>query len=182
MGGFFSKLYFYWAIKGREFRIVMVGLDGAGKTTILNQMKLGEPQHTVPTIGFNLEKVSFGGVEFNTWDIGGQQKIRPLWEYYLSGIHAVIFVIDSADTARLREAMEELEKIRCNRDVTGKPFVIFANKQDLPGAIHPEELFNQIRVLFKETDTVHVFPVSAIVNEGITEGMVWLLDELCKRC
>ena len=79
----------------------MVGLDGAGKTTILYKLKLGEVVSTVPTIGFNVESVRHNRLEMDVWDIGGQEKIRPLWRHYFQGTDAVIFVVDSLDEERL---------------------------------------------------------------------------------
>lgn len=78
----------------------MIGLDGAGKTTMLYQIKLGEAPSTVPTIGFNVEKVKFKNVEFTLWDIGGQTNIRKLWNFYYDNTDAVIFMVDSSDSER----------------------------------------------------------------------------------
>merc|ERR1712224_404516 len=87
-----------------EQGILMVGLDAAGKTTILYKLKLGEVQNTKPTIGFNVESVTFKNVVFNVWDVGGQHKLRALWKHYYTGVGGVIFVIDSADKDRIQEA------------------------------------------------------------------------------
>ena len=85
-------------------KIMMLGLDGAGKTTILYQMKLNETMSTVPTIGFNVEEVNYRGLTFNVWDIGGQTKLRNLWHHYFQGSDAIIYVLDSADEERLELA------------------------------------------------------------------------------
>merc|ERR1719449_328928 len=102
----------------REMRILMVGLDAAGKTTILYKLKLGEVVNTIPTIGFNVETVQYQDIEFTVWDVGGQEKIRPLWRHYYANNSGIIFVVDSADTDRLNDennmagsAKEEL--MRC---------------------------------------------------------------------
>merc|ERR1711860_8695 len=93
-------------------RILMVGLDGAGKTTILYKIKLDDDVTTVPTIGFNVETVQLRNIKFTIWDVGGQDKIRQLWKHYFQNTQAVIFVVDSADRVRLeKEAKEELEKL-----------------------------------------------------------------------
>ena len=84
-----------------QARIVMLGLDAAGKTTLLYKLKLGEVVTTIPTIGFNVERVKYKNIDFTVWDVGGQDKIRPLWRYYYENIQAVVFLIDSNDTERI---------------------------------------------------------------------------------
>merc|ERR1719473_1563435 len=95
----------------QEMRILMVGLDAAGKTTILYKLKLGEVVTTLPTVGFNVETVQYKNINFNVWDIGGQDKIRKLWRYYYQNTNGVIFVIDSSDRDRIQDAREELKKM-----------------------------------------------------------------------
>lgn len=81
----------------KQVRILMVGLDAAGKTTILYKLKLGEVVTTIPTIGFNVETVEYKNISFTVWDVGGQDKIRPLWRHYFQNTHGLIFVVDSND-------------------------------------------------------------------------------------
>ena len=85
-------------------KILLLGLDGAGKTTILYQMKLNESITSVPTVGFNVEEVNYKGLQFTVWDIGGQSKLRDLWHHYYSGSDAVIYVLDAADEERIELA------------------------------------------------------------------------------
>jgi GTPase SAR1 family protein len=92
-------------------RIVMLGLDNAGKTTILYKLKVGQVVQTTPTIGFNVETVSRKNVTFSVWDVGGQDQIRGLWRHYFLNTQAVIFVVDSNDNNRLKEARDELWKV-----------------------------------------------------------------------
>merc|ERR1712029_259602 len=95
----------------QQMRILMVGLDAAGKTSILYKLKLGEIVTTIPTIGFNVETVEYKNISFTVWDVGGQDKIRPLWRYYYQGTNALIYVVDSNDRDRSEDAREELSKI-----------------------------------------------------------------------
>ncbi|CAN6450998.1 unnamed protein product [Victoria cruziana] len=95
----------------REMRILMVGLDAAGKTTILYKLKLGEIVTTIPTIGFNVETVEYKNVSFTVWDVGGQDKIRPLWRHYFQNTQGLIFVVDSNDKDRIVEARDELHRM-----------------------------------------------------------------------
>lgn len=97
--GLFQSLFARWG--KREMRILMVGLDAAGKTTILYKLKLGEIVTTIPTIGFNVETVEYKNISFTVWDVGGQDKIRPLWRHYFTNTDGLIFVVDSNDAVRL---------------------------------------------------------------------------------
>merc|ERR1712193_121136 len=95
----------------KQMRILMVGLDAAGKTTILYKLKLGEIVTTIPTIGFNVETVEYKNICFTVWDVGGQDKIRPLWRHYFQNTQGLIFVVDSNDRERITEAQEELQRM-----------------------------------------------------------------------
>merc|ERR1712193_601838 len=110
MGLAFTKIW-QRLIGKTEMRILMVGLDAAGKTTILYKLKLGEVVTTIPTIGFNVETVEYKNIRFTVWDVGGQDKIRPLWRYYYQGTQGLIFVVDSNDRDRVEDAREELKKM-----------------------------------------------------------------------
>merc|ERR1719181_266510 len=116
-------------------RILMVGLDAAGKTTILYKLKLGEVVTTIPTVGFNVEEVQYKNINFTVWDVGGQDKIRPLWRHYYSNTDALIWVVDSSDTDRIEIAQEEFHKTCSEADLAGACVLVFANKMDLPDAM-----------------------------------------------
>ncbi|KAL2231315.1 UNVERIFIED_CONTAM: ADP-ribosylation factor 2 [Sesamum indicum] len=110
MGLSFTKLFSRLFAK-KEMRILMVGLDAAGKTTILYKLKLGEIVTTIPTIGFNVETVEYKNISFTVWDVGGQDKIRPLWRHYFQNTQGLIFVVDSNDRDRVVEARDELHRM-----------------------------------------------------------------------
>ncbi|KAK5800551.1 hypothetical protein VI817_002763 [Penicillium citrinum] len=159
MGGQVSKMM--GKIFGtKEMRILMLGLDAAGKTSkdtfffgigyinstqlltwtlaILYKLKLSNQDvTTIPTVGFNVESVTYKNVKFNVWDVGGQDKIRPLWRHYYSGTQGLIFVVDSSDTARMEEARSELHKIINDREMKDALLLVFANKQDIGGRTYP---------------------------------------------
>ncbi|KAH8418150.1 hypothetical protein KR009_001141 [Drosophila setifemur] len=125
--------------------VVMLGLDSAGKTTALYRLKFDQYLNTVPTIGFNCEKVhgTIGkakGVHFLVWDVGGQEKLRPLWRSYTRCTDGILFVIDSVDSERMEEAKMELMRTAKCPDNQGVPVLILANKQDLPNACSAKEL------------------------------------------
>lgn len=128
MGALFSRLFDRLFGK-KEMRILMVGLDAAGKTTILYKLKLGEIVTTIPTIGFNVETVEYKNVNFTVWDVGGQDKIRPLWRHYFQNTQGLIFVVDSNDRERLNEARDELNRMLSEDELRDAVLLVFANKQ-----------------------------------------------------
>ena len=132
---------------GRQHcRILMLGLDAAGKTTLLYQLKLGEHTATVPTLGFNVETVSYRNIEFMVWDMGGQDAIRPLWRHYYENCQALIFVVDSADEERLIEAKEELHKLMEEEQLSNACLLVYANKQDMPEAKSVQEVADALEL------------------------------------
>ncbi|CAI5790142.1 ADP-ribosylation factor-like [Podarcis lilfordi] len=123
---------------GTEARILLLGLDAAGKTTLLYKLKLNETVTTIPTIGFNVETIQpINNVSFTMWDVGGQDRIRVLWRHYHPNSDGLVFVVDSADCTRFEEAKSELEALLETKDLQDVPVVLLANKQDLPGALPP---------------------------------------------
>ncbi|KAJ4623479.1 Arf GTPase arl1 [Exophiala dermatitidis] len=130
MGGSISK-YFSNLIWGKkDIRILILGLDNAGKTTLLYRLKIGEVVTTIPTIGFNVESVQYGNLNFDVWDLGGQTSIRPYWRSYYANTAAVIFVIDSTDIERLEIAADELRSMLNEDELKDAALLVFANKQD----------------------------------------------------
>ncbi|XP_060146053.1 ADP-ribosylation factor 2 isoform X11 [Globicephala melas] len=130
MGNVFEKL-FKSLFGKKEMRILMVGLDAAGKTTILYKLKLGEIVTTIPTIGFNVETVEYKNISFTVWDVGGQDKIRPLWRHYFQNTQGLIFVVDSNDRERVNEAREELTRMLAEDELRDAVLLVFVNKQAL---------------------------------------------------
>ncbi|XP_038156677.1 ADP-ribosylation factor 4-like isoform X2 [Cyprinodon tularosa] len=107
MGTIISQIFSRFTSK-IPVRILMVGLDAAGKTSLLYRLKLGEVVTTIPTIGFNVEMVEYKNISFTVWDVGGQSVIRPLWRHYYTNSQGLIFVVDSNDPQRIKEAVENL--------------------------------------------------------------------------
>ena len=121
-----------------------MGLDAAGKTTILYKLKLGEIVTTIPTIGFNVETVEYKNISFTVWDVGGQDKIRPLWRHYFQNTEGLIFVVDSNDRERIAEARDELNRMLAEDELREAVLLVFANKQDLPHAMNPAEITDKL--------------------------------------
>ncbi|SPT17786.1 unnamed protein product [Triticum aestivum] len=143
MGLAFGKLFSRLFAK-KEMRILMVGLDAAGKTTILYKLKLGEIVTTIPTIGFNVETVEYKNISFTVWDVGGQDKIRPLWRHYFQNTQGLIFVVDSNDRDRVVEARDELHRMLNEDELRDSVLLVFANKQDLPNAMNAAEITDKL--------------------------------------
>ncbi|KLO18052.1 ARF/SAR superfamily [Schizopora paradoxa] len=160
----------------KERRILMVGLDAAGKTTILYKLKLGEVVTTIPTIGFNVETVEYKSTTFTVWDVGGQDKIRPLWRHYYQNIEGIIFVVDSNDRERLREAGEELDRMLREDELKDAVLLVYANKQDLPDAATIPEIEDKVLGVHKNDSkrSWHVESAVATSGDGLTEGLEWL--------
>ena len=153
-------------------RILMLGLDAAGKTTILYKLKLNETVTTIPTIGFNVETVSPAkNVTFTVWDVGGQKKLRALWRHYYHGAEGLVYVVDSSDRERIHEAREELLGVLEEDEMFGVPVVVIANKQDLPRAAPAAELAEKLQLTQHEANPWHIQQAVALSGEGIYEAM-----------
>ncbi|KAM9754980.1 ADP-ribosylation factor 4-like [Menidia menidia] len=165
----------------KQMRILMVGLDAAGKTTILYKLKLGEIVTTIPTIGFNVETVEYKNISFTVWDVGGQDKIRPLWRHYFQNTQGLIFVVDSNDRERVTESAEELSKMLQEDELKDAVLLVFANKQDLPNALSVSELTERLGLQALRNKTWHIESTCATQGTGLYEGLDWLSKELSKN-
>ena len=162
----------------KETRLLILGLDGAGKTTILYKLKLGEVVTTIPTIGFNVETVECQNDSFTVWDIGGQDKIRPLWRHYYQNTHGLIFVLDSNDYGRFNEAKDELMTILEEDELKNAALLIFANKQDLQDALDKEMITEKLGLNTVKNRSWFIQISSAITGDGLKEGLQWLSDQI----
>jgi ADP-ribosylation factor-like protein 1 len=174
MGGtlsLFSKLI--WSKK--EIRILILGLDNAGKTTLLYRLKIGEVVTTIPTIGFNVESVTYKNLNFNVWDLGGQTSIRPYWRCYFANTAAVVFVVDSTDIERLQTAADELSAMLNEEELRDAALLVFANKQDQPGAKGAGDISEALRLGELKDRNWSIMACSAIDGRGVNEGMDWLV-------
>jgi len=163
--------------KKQKIRILLLGLDAAGKTTILSQLKLGEAKATVPTVGFNVEEVRYKNLTFDVWDVGGQDRLRPLWRHYYRGASGIIFAVDSSDDARFNLAKTELHKLAQEVELQFATICVLANKQDVDGAISAKQLGEILEVDSLEAPHI-VLPTVARTGEGLEEAMTWLSDHI----
>ena len=153
----------------------MLGLDAAGKTTTLYKLKLGDTINTMPTIGFNVEEVQYKKVNFTVWDVGGQEKMRPLWRHYYQGVNGLIYLVDSGDVDRLEEARDELHSIIQDYGFPQDASVlVFANKQDLPNALKPNEIASHLKLQSLHGRKWNCQGTIATKADGLYDGLEWL--------
>ncbi|EFN82659.1 GTP-binding ADP-ribosylation factor-like protein 1 protein [Harpegnathos saltator] len=203
-GGLLS--YFRNLLGSREMRILILGLDGAGKTTILyrfdlaltgpylgyhyrfcaiqcylHKLQVGEVVTTIPTIGFNVEQVTYKNLKFQVWDLGGQTSIRPYWRCYYSNTDAIIYVVDSADRDRIGISKDELIYMLREEELQGAILVVLANKQDMTGCLSVAEVHQALGLDALKNRTFQIFKTSATKGEGLDQAMDWLSNALQSR-
>jgi len=173
-----------------EFRVLILGVDKAGKTTLLEKLKSIylkggglPPDRVVPTVGLNIGRIEDANAKLVFWDLGGQVGLRAIWEKYYEEAHAIMYVIDAATASSFEDAKSALDKVIRHEHLRGAPLLIVANKQDLPGVINDEEL--ALFLNLKELDErPYMFQaVSAYDGRGIKSGIDWLVEQMekCKR-
>ncbi|XP_031785077.1 ADP-ribosylation factor-like protein 5B [Nasonia vitripennis] len=178
MGLLFSKL---WSLFGNEeHKIVMVGLDNAGKTTILYQFLMNEVVHTSPTIGSNVEEVVWKNIHFIMWDLGGQQSLRAAWSTYYTNTEFIIVVIDSMDRERLGVIREELYSMLERDELNKAAVLVYANKQDLKGSMSATEISRQLDLTSIKKHPWHIQSCCALTGEGLYQGLEWIVGRLKK--
>jgi len=170
-------------------QVAMLGLDGAGKSTVLYRLKFNDYIDTVPTVGFNCERVrgTFGnsrGVTFVMWDVGGQDRVRPLWRAYTRSADGIIFIVDSADVERLEEARVELSRTAKTPEAAGVPVLIIANKQDLLRARGPgdiEQALGLSELSVGGSRLCSVAAACAITGEGLDVALEQLYNMIIQH-
>jgi len=176
----FTKIWQRMVSK-EEMRILMLGLDAAGKTTVLYKLKLGEVVTTIPTVGFNVESVEYKNISFTVWDVGGQDKIRRLWRHYFLGTQGLVFVVDSSDRDRVEDAREELMKVLGEVEMRDAALLVLANKQDLPNAMPAAELTEKLGLQGFRARRWYIQSTCATSGDGLYEGMDWMSRVLSSR-
>ena len=158
---------------------IMVGLDNAGKTTILWKLKLGETKQTVPTVGFNVETIVYNGHELAVFDVGGQDKLRQLWGDHYRNAFGIAFVVDASDRERLAKAREALQGMLIDAELRGKPLLVFANKQDLPGCMTATQLATSLGLRTAACASPwHVQACTSLTGDGLYPGLAWYAEAL----
>eukprot|EP00415_Alexandrium_ostenfeldii_P001824 UN1824 len=165
----------------KEARILMLGLDNAGKTTILKRMSEEDISHIMPTQGFNIKSLMQDGFKLNVWDIGGQKTIRPYWSNYFESSDALIYVIDSSDKRRLEESGGELRELLAEDKLGGIPLLVFANKQDLLQATPADEIAESLNLADIKDRNWTIQACSAKEGTGLQDGMEWVVGQVTAK-
>eukprot|EP00800_Vazella_pourtalesii_P009253 TRINITY_DN233_c0_g1_i1.p1 TRINITY_DN233_c0_g1~~TRINITY_DN233_c0_g1_i1.p1 ORF type:complete len:194 (-),score=34.11 TRINITY_DN233_c0_g1_i1:345-926(-) len=171
---------------GRSGKLVFLGLDNAGKTTLLHMLRDGKLGQHVPTTHPTKEELSLGGITFTTYDLGGHEQARVVWKQYFPAVDAIVFIIDAFDRSRFEESKIEFDSLLRDEQVANSPILILGNKVDRSGAASEEELrmFFQLQTTGKTgPDTTRVRPVelfmcSVLKEYGYGEGFRWLGQHL----
>ncbi|XP_051012792.1 ADP-ribosylation factor-like protein 14 [Acomys russatus] len=169
---------------GKQAHILLLGLDSAGKSTLLYRLKLAETLATIPTIGFNVEMVQLkSGFTLTVWDVGGQEKMRTVWDCYCENAHGLVYVVDCSDgKQRLEDSRKEFKHILKNEHIKNAPVVVLANKQDLPGALSAEDITRMFKVKKLCSDrNWYVQPCCAVTGEGLDDGFRKLTEFVKSR-
>eukprot|EP00448_Togula_jolla_P032360 CAMPEP_0170629054 /NCGR_PEP_ID=MMETSP0224-20130122/33085_1 /TAXON_ID=285029 /ORGANISM="Togula jolla, Strain CCCM 725" /LENGTH=183 /DNA_ID=CAMNT_0010956665 /DNA_START=62 /DNA_END=613 /DNA_ORIENTATION=+ len=162
----------------KEVKLVMVGLDAAGKTTVLYKMSRDVVVNTIPTFGFNAETWSYKKLRMTCWDLGGQEGIRKLWRHYVSEVHGIIFVVDSVDRGRMGLACRELQRLLREDTLRKVSVLVLANKQDLPAAMSVAEITEKLRLPELCQQQWSVQGACATKGDGLHAGLDWLATSM----
>eukprot|EP00286_Rhodomonas_abbreviata_P025296 CAMPEP_0181294310 /NCGR_PEP_ID=MMETSP1101-20121128/3528_1 /TAXON_ID=46948 /ORGANISM="Rhodomonas abbreviata, Strain Caron Lab Isolate" /LENGTH=520 /DNA_ID=CAMNT_0023398951 /DNA_START=105 /DNA_END=1667 /DNA_ORIENTATION=+ len=169
----------------QECRSLMLGLDSSGRTTMLYKLKLGEVVTTIPTIGFNVESYCHKSQYITLWDVGGCDKIRPLWRHYYQNTQCCMFFFDSSDRERFPEALQEFRRLLEEEVLRDCLFLVWANKQDLPNAMRAEEVKAAVADAMAEANCAarkwECFGSSSVSGDGLEEGLDWLISALGEK-
>lgn len=167
--------------------MLLLGVEHAGKTTLLERIKsvftgteMVPPNHMLPTVGLNLQRISALGVNLVFWDLGGKAGLRAIWEKYYREAHAVIFVLDAADQERFGDVADTLRRALNHRELDGAPFLIIANKQDATGASSQADIARMLGIdkLERPDRAYRVIEASGLRGEGIREAIAWIVESI----
>mmetsp|Transcript_2111 Transcript_2111/g.4910 ORF Transcript_2111/g.4910 Transcript_2111/m.4910 type:complete len:188 (-) Transcript_2111:75-638(-) len=160
----------------QEMELTLVGLQNSGKTTFVNVLTNGEYcEDMIPTVGFNMKKVTKGGVTLKCWDIGGQPRFRSMWERYCRGVNAIVYVVDAADAEKFDMARQELHELVAKPPLAGIPLLVLGNKNDLPHAIGVEELIDKLNLKAITGREVCCYSISAKESVNLDVTLQWLI-------
>lgn len=157
----------------KELRLLLLGLDNAGKTTILKSLASEDITQITPTQGFNIKSVQNENFNLNVWDIGGARKIRPYWRNYFENTDLLIYVVDSADIQRLEETAQELSELLIEEKLRGIPLLVYANKQDLSQSVMAADIADRLRLHNIKDRDWQIQSCVATQGKGVKEGLEW---------
>ena len=155
----------------------MLGLDYAGKTTILFKIKSGEIAQTIPCIGINIESIKYKNCKIDSWDVGGSDSLPSLRKHICRDTEGLIFVVDSGDSSRIKNACVQLHKLLAQEELKNVPVLVLANRQDA-GTMDVNEVIDKLELAILKNHPWHCQGTCAISGQGVNEGMNWLINEL----
>lgn len=159
----------------------MLGLDNAGKTTIVKKI-MGEDVNTVsPTLGFIIKTIEYEGYKLNIWDVGGQKTLRSYWRNYFEKTDALIWVVDATDRLRIDDCRDELQGLLQEERLAGASLLVFANKTDVDGCMTEQEILASLQLESIRTHHWHILPCSAMTGNNLKEGLAWVVEDAKKR-
>ena len=165
----------------RELRLLILGLDNAGKTTILKKFLGEDTSEIAPTLGFQIKTVEHANFKLNFWDVGGQTTIRSYWRNYFEHTDGLIWVVDSGDRLRLEDCKAELHKLLLQEKLAGATLMVFCNKQDVAGALTPAEIKDVLELDKIENRHWSIVPCSAVTGSGLLEGIDFIVNDIQQR-
>ncbi|XP_015788697.1 ADP-ribosylation factor-like protein 2 [Tetranychus urticae] len=167
--------------KEREIRLLVLGLDNAGKTTIVKKFNNDDINDISPTLGFNIYTLDHKNFKLNVWDIGGQTSLRAYWRNYFENTDGLIWVVDSVDKLRLSDCAKSLHLLLQEERLLGASLLVFANKQDLPGALSAQQIENFLDLKSLKNRHYMIIGCSGHSGENLLEGIDWLIEDISTR-
>ncbi|KIP05810.1 hypothetical protein PHLGIDRAFT_107759 [Phlebiopsis gigantea 11061_1 CR5-6] len=167
--------------KEKEMRILFLGLDNAGKTTILKKLNGEDIREVSPTLGFNIKTFMHGRYTLNVWDVGGQRTLRPYWRNYFEQTDAIVWVVDSVDRMRMEDCKAELHSLLMEDRLAGASLLILANKQDIQGSLSPHNIRDALALPSIKSHHWKILPCSAVTGENLVEGLNWIVGDVANR-
>eukprot|EP01060_Flectonema_neradi_P000234 TRINITY_DN1015_c8_g1_i1.p1 TRINITY_DN1015_c8_g1~~TRINITY_DN1015_c8_g1_i1.p1 ORF type:complete len:208 (+),score=33.59 TRINITY_DN1015_c8_g1_i1:53-625(+) len=161
----------------QEMELTLVGIQNAGKTTLLNVISDGKAKDTIPTVGLNIRKIRKGNISIKLWDIGGQPRFRGMWERYCRGVNAIVFVVDSSNKSQsnLEASQKELNELMSKPALEKIPLLVLGNKNDIPGHLTTQELRDALDLDKIKGREVCVYSISAKNSVNIDMTLQWLI-------
>ncbi|PAV85460.1 hypothetical protein WR25_25089 [Diploscapter pachys] len=160
-----------------EMELTLVGLQNSGKTTFVNVIASGQySEDMIPTVGFNMRRITKGNVTIKLWDIGGQPRFRSMWERYCRGVNAIIFMVDAADEDKLEASRNELMQLLDKPQLDAIPVLVLGNKKDLPGALDERQLIEKMNLSAIQNREICCYSISCKERENIDITLQWLIQ------
>ncbi|XP_048873428.1 ADP-ribosylation factor-like protein 8B-A [Brienomyrus brachyistius] len=165
-----------------EMELTLVGLQYSGKTTFVNVIASGQfSEDMIPTVGFNMRKVTKGNVTIKIWDIGGQPRFRSMWERYCRGVNAIVYMVDAADREKVEASRNELHNLLDKPQLQGIPVLVLGNKRDLSNALDEKQLIEKMNLSAIQDREICCYSISCKEKDNIDITLQWLIQHSKSR-